>query len=672
MRIAGVRGVAKWIAVAMSAMLVSLSACEAAEGKRYAVLVGVENYRHPKLREPTPLKYSVDDAASLGAVLKECGYEVTLMTDDTGKEAERLLPTRANIEREIAEVLEKCQPEDTVVLAFAGHGHQFQAEPDAYFCPMDARPFKEAKDSLVSINDIYRRMEHSFAGVKVILVDACRNDPNPARGRGLDADAAPPPPKGVGALFSCSAGQRAYEHDSLAHGVFFHFVLEGLKGGARDEDGEVTFETLSQFVRKKVPNKMKELDLGTQQPNLKADLVGAPPVLVGARAGPLTTFPKSSIETEPTTKLRAQAFLATDRLPAGGTTRVAIRIDVPDKCYVIGSNSGHAPYDKAEMRVEVSSEGGIEAISTRLPQGVDERFEGVEQAIRVVRGTAWIVATVSVPPLAFGKDELTIGLRHRLDTEEVCHAPKTVTLRLSAAVAPAGEAVRPVHDAEFRAAEASLAASATKSESPFGPPRSDNGLKVKLVAIDTGLWMGATEVTQGEWTRIAGTAPWTGKEGVPVGVELPAVYVSWNEARDFCDAFTRQERKAGRIDDSLRYRLPTVGEWERACRGGKSGRYGHGDDTSRLSEFAWYREEGSGTGGSRSAQRVASKRANAWGLFDMHGNVSEWCRADGETEQPHRGGSFQYPADQVTATSGAEYEPTAKFRDLGFRIVLGK
>ncbi len=119
---------------------------------------------------------------------------------------------------------------------------------------------------------------------------------------------------------------------------------------------------------------------------------------------------------------------------------------------------------------------------------------------------------------------------------------------------------------------------------------------------------------------------------------------------DFCDAFTRQERKAGRIDDSLRYRLPTVGEWELACRGGMAGRYGHGDDVARLSEFACTAKK-ERIHWITIAQRVASKRPNAWGLFDMHGNVSEWCRADGETEQPHRGGSFQYPADQVTATS---------------------
>jgi formylglycine-generating enzyme required for sulfatase activity/uncharacterized caspase-like protein len=669
MRMAGVR-IVPMIAVLIAVFvpLTSDSALIAAEGKRYAVLVGVENYLHPKLREPAPLKYSVDDALSLAEVLKERGYVVTLMTDDTGKQAERLMPTRANIEREIAEVLEACQPEDTVVLAFAGHGHQFQAEPDAYFCPMDARPFKEEKDSLVSINDIYRRMEHSFAGVKVILVDACRNDPNPARGRGLDADAAPPPPKGVGALFSCSAGQRAYEHDSLKHGVFFHFVLEGLKGGARDEDGEVTFETLSQFVRKKVPNKMRELDLGTQQPNLKADLVGAPPVLVAARVGDSLPAPKSPVETQSTTKMRAQAFLATDRLPAGGTTRVAIRIDVPDKCYVLGTNPNHSPFDKAEMKVTSTSKLGVTVTSVRLPTGLEERFPDLDYPVRVVRGTAWIVATLAVPDGATGVDEVSISVKHRLDTEQVCYAPESVTLRISATVAPSGEPVRSVHDTEFRAAEVSLAASAPPSSSR--PSRTDNALKLRLVEIDTGLWMGATEVTQSEWSRIMGTAPWTGKEGVPVGIDYPAVYLSWNDAREFCDAFTRQERKSNRIDDTLRYRLPSVPEWERACRAGGTAKYAHGDDPAQLPEFAWFKE--GTTAGTRTAQRVAGKRSNPWGMFDMHGNVSEWCQAEDDADQPHRGGSFLYPAEQVTASSGAEYEPTAKYRDLGFRVVLGR
>lgn len=640
----------------------------AAEGKRYAVLVGVENYLHPKLREPAPLKYSVDDALSLAEVLKERGYVVTLMTDDTGKQAERLMPTRANIEREIAEVLEACQPEDTVVLAFAGHGHQFQAEPDAYFCPMDARPFKEERESLVSINDIYRRMEHSFAGVKVILVDACRNDPNPARGRGLDADAAPPPPKGVGALFSCSAGQRAYEHDSLRHGVFFHFVLEGLKGGARDEDGEVTFETLSQYVRKKVPNKMRELDLGTQQPNLKADLVGAPPVLVAARVVDTTSAAKSAVETQSTTKLRAQAFLATDRLLAGGTTRVAIRIDVPEKCYVLGTNPDHSPFDRAEMKVTVASKLGARDTSVRLPTGLEERFPEIHHPVRVVRGTAWIVAALAVPDGAAGVDELSISIKHRLDTEQVCYAPATVTLRLVVPIAAKGEPVRSVHENAFRDAEVSLAALAPPSSSR--PSRADNALKLRMIELDKGLWMGATEVTQSEWSRIMGTAPWTGKEGVPVGVDYPAVYLSWNDAREFCDAFTRQERKANRIDVTLRYRLPSVAEWERACRAGAATKYGHGDNPAQLTEFAWFKEGSSA--GIRTAQRVGGKRSNAWGLFDMHGNVAEWCQGDGEADPPHRGGSFLYPAEQVTASSGGEYEATAKYRDLGFRVVLGR
>src|SRR5262249_32402589 len=123
----------------------------------------------------------------------------------------------------------------------------------AFFCPSDARPFEDETDTLVSLAKVYAEMRKSFAGVKLLLVDACRDDPRAGRGsRGVNGDSAPRPPSGVGALFSCSAGQRAYEHDDLKHGVFFHFVLEGLRGEARDADGEVTFEQLAAYVKKQV------------------------------------------------------------------------------------------------------------------------------------------------------------------------------------------------------------------------------------------------------------------------------------------------------------------------------------------------------------------------------------------------------------------------------------
>ncbi len=136
-------------------------------------------------------------------------------------------------------------------------------------------------------------MERCFAGSKIMLVDACRDDPGAARRtRGIDADSSPPPPKGVAVLFSCSSGQRAYESPEYQHGVFFHYILEGLKGQAEDKEGDITFETLSNFVRKKVGPEVKRL-FGTearQSPNHRAgDMEGLPFLLASnaARVQPL-------------------------------------------------------------------------------------------------------------------------------------------------------------------------------------------------------------------------------------------------------------------------------------------------------------------------------------------------------------------------------------------------
>jgi len=255
--------------------------------KRRALLVGIDDYQHPGL---IPLKYAARDVTDLAVVLKQSGYEVVVLTDESGRADAKLAPTKVNLERELAAMSARCRRGDTFVLALAGHGLQFGTT--AYFCPQDARPLEGFTDTLVSVSKIYESLEGSFAGTKLVLIDACRNDPTPGRGRsGIDADAAPPP-QGVGVLFSCNRNQRAYEHDTLKHGIFFHYVLEGLKGQARDSEGAVTFEGLALYVRKSVPNRVQQLFPGVEQiPNLKADLAGVP-VLIDS----IPTLPRVNVK----------------------------------------------------------------------------------------------------------------------------------------------------------------------------------------------------------------------------------------------------------------------------------------------------------------------------------------------------------------------------------------
>ncbi len=252
----------------------------AQEPNRYYLGVGVEDYEHETLRKPAPLKYCVEDVTALGEFLKSQGYDVTLMTDDTGKEDAKLAPTKANVDAAIKALLEKGKRGDTVIIALAGHGLQFAGKPEAYFCPADAKPFASKIETLIPASRIYGEMEASFATSKVLLVDACRNDPDPTRGRGFDPGTAPPP-KGIAVYFSCDAGQKALENDDLKHGVFFHYVIEGLSGKAKDDDNEVSLNTLANYVSKQVTRKVKAIQPNQpQQPNLRFEQVGESPVLV--------------------------------------------------------------------------------------------------------------------------------------------------------------------------------------------------------------------------------------------------------------------------------------------------------------------------------------------------------------------------------------------------------
>jgi uncharacterized protein (TIGR03067 family) len=271
----------------------------AAQGKKLAFLVGVQHYAHPKLDR---LKYTEKDVTGLADILREAGYDVTLLSDTAGNGNPSLMPTKANIEKRLKEVLDRSNDrKDMVVLAFAGHGLQFEGQKDAYFCPRDAKPFVEDIATLVSMAKVFGDLERCFAGAKILMVDACRNDPK--LGRGIHSDNVPRPSRGVAALFSCSAGEVAFEHPSLEHGVFFHFVIEGLRGEARRLDGQVTFQSLAEYVSEKVPNRVPDLIGGgaQQSPNTKLEWHGPSPVLL-TRTG-TNSVPTTSANNVPTTKI---------------------------------------------------------------------------------------------------------------------------------------------------------------------------------------------------------------------------------------------------------------------------------------------------------------------------------------------------------------------------------
>ena len=145
--------------------------------------------------------------------------------------------------------------------------------------------------------------------------------------------------------------------------------------------------------------------------------------------------------------------------------------------------------------------------------------------------------------------------------------------------------------------------------------------------------LGVHEVTQGQWQAVMGTTPWKGKQYVKEGDDYPATYVSWNDAVEFCRQLSEKE--------GLEYRLPTEAEWEYACRAGTTTAYSFGDDASELGEYAWYREN-AWDAGQKYAHTVGQKKPNPWGLYDMHGNVFEWCQDWGG----------DYPSESVTDPAG--------------------
>ena len=154
------------------------------------------------------------------------------------------------------------------------------------------------------------------------------------------------------------------------------------------------------------------------------------------------------------------------------------------------------------------------------------------------------------------------------------------------------------------------------------------------VTISKPFYMGVTEVTQAQYEAVMGTNPVT--DDVPgfKGPTNPVDSVTWDEAVLFCRKLSAKTGKT--------FRLPTEAEWEYACRAGTKTRFSFGDSKSVLGDYAWHKGNSGET-----THPVGQKKPNAWGLYDMHGNVWELC-ADWYGEYPK--GPVTDPSGPATAS----------------------
>ena len=194
---------------------------------------------------------------------------------------------------------------------------------------------------------------------------------------------------------------------------------------------------------------------------------------------------------------------------------------------------------------------------------------------------------------------------------------------------------------------------------------------VHQVKMTQPFYMGKYEVTQEQYEAVMGADPSHFK-----GARNPVEQVSWNDAQEFSRKVSRRTGKT--------VRLPTEAEWEYACRAGSRTPFCSGDSDNQLGEYAWYREN-SGT----ETHAVGTKKPNAWGLYDMHGNVCEWCLdwydSDYYKNSPMndptgpwagtarvlRGGSWLFTPGECRSALRYGDDPARTNAIRGFRVVVG-
>ncbi len=539
----------RWLApVVCLALLWLLGAVLPAHAARLALVIGNDQYTNIER-----LKNARNDAKLISGVLKQAGFEVTLINDQS----------RIQLWSAIDSFRGRINKGDEVVFYFAGHGVQIGSNQLLLPTDIKARSELELQREGVSLVDVQDALKD--ARVAVLLIDACRDNPFPKQGtrslggtRGLS-----PPEPSTGQIIMMSAGRNQKALDSvpgqsISNGLFTWELAQLLQTPGLDVRAALL------QVRDRVEDKAK-LDNHKQRPSVVDDLRGnfffiAPGANVTIQVSPAP----AAVPLAPTVRPSQGAGTSLEDLQKEEDTR---------KEWAAWQQKMKADFDK------IAAFHG----SADLQVKAWERFQA-----------AWGQDN----PLSTDDDKLRSQAQANLGTARQNAA--------SARPATAETAVQS-GTSDYGIRMVSIPRGSFQMGSPTGEAgRSADERPQHRVNVASFL-LGATEVTQGQWKAVMGSNP---SRFNTCGDDCPVENVSWNDIQGYIQKLNQKSGKD--------YRLPSEAEWEYACRAGGQHQYCGSDNANSV---AWY-----GENSGDKTHAAAGKQANAWGLYDMSGNVWEWVQ----------------------------------------------
>jgi|GEM_PF-336309 len=635
-----------------------------AKSKRFALVVGVDEYQDEQISR---LSGAGNDAKALAdALVRYAGFpsdQVILLASDQPQQRQ---PNRGNILQYLSNLRGVVPDDGLLVFSFAGHG--IERGGRGFLCPSDARiggSIALLESTGVAVDTVREWIRETGVKQVLIILDACRNDPSGRGGeenrltdsfaRRFNFDVRNKEVTAFATLYATDVGHVAYEYKEKKQGYFTFMLVEGLKGGAANEKGEVTLGGLVKYLQEQVPKRVR-LDMGQEKSQKPYATVG------GYKADELVI--SITVRVAPA-KPAASAFdPAAIELEFWNSTKNSADADDLKEYLAKYPNGAFAGLARNKIRA-------LEAAAKS--NAVQPKTEGKPTATEpksAPGGTPTPGAGLGGLPLrSFEFDVVTVNssgseTSRRKQQAQYC-SEDIAGVSLELVPIPAGTFL-------------------------MGSTEFDNEKPPHQVTVGA-FYMGKYEVTQAQWRAVA-SLPKVARDlnsdpSKFKGENLPVEQVSWDDAVEFC---ARLSRSTGRT-----YRLPTEAEWEYACRAGTTTPFAFGDTVSpQLVNYDGnypYAQAAKGTYRETTTPVGFMGVANSFGLFDMHGNVWEWCLdywhetysgapSDGRSWETAgdtryrvlRGGSWNYVASLCRSALRNRVTPAyLRLSHFGFRVVVG-